>query len=167
MNDAVQAAALKVVGQRPIRPDGADKVTGRANFGADLRLPGMLTGRVKRSPHAHARIVRIDTTAAAALPGVKAIVTAADFAELGNEAVEHGDATARDLGGEEVDDDVFPLELAPRHEERDGGTGGHGRQFVVAYQRGADGVAADQADAGDQGDHREQDPCQDGAEPGQ
>jgi len=99
MNDAVQAAALKVVGQRPIRPDGADKVTGRANFGADLRLPGMLTGRVKRSPHAHARIVRIDTAAAAALPGVKAIVTAADFAELGNEAVEHGEgaATLRDV----------------------------------------------------------------------
>jgi xanthine dehydrogenase molybdenum-binding subunit len=46
MNDAfVQAAALRVVGTRPIRPDGADKVTGRANFGADLRMPGQLTGK--------------------------------------------------------------------------------------------------------------------------
>ena len=50
--DTGQKMDLKVVGQRPVRPDGADKVTGRANFGADLRLPGMLTGRVKRSPHA-------------------------------------------------------------------------------------------------------------------
>jgi CO/xanthine dehydrogenase Mo-binding subunit len=90
---------LKVVGQRPIRPDGADKVTGRANFGADLRLPGMLTGRVKRSPHAHARILRIDTRAARALPGVKAVVTAADFPALGSESVEAGEgrATLRDL----------------------------------------------------------------------
>lgn len=58
----------------------------------------MLTGRVKRSPHAHARIVRIDT-AARRHCGVKAIVTAADFAELGNEAVEHGEgaATLRDV----------------------------------------------------------------------
>jgi CO/xanthine dehydrogenase Mo-binding subunit len=93
------AADLRVVGQRPIRPDGADKVQGRANFGADLRLPGMLTGRVLRSPHAHARILRIDATAALALPGVKAIVTGADFPELGRESVDAGEgaATLRDL----------------------------------------------------------------------
>ena len=109
MNDVVQAATLKVVGQRPIRPDGADKVTGRANFGADLRLPGMLTGRVKRSPHAHARIVRIDTAAAAALPGVKAIVTAADFAELGNEAVEHGEGAGYDKVVRAVQDAAVQL----------------------------------------------------------
>ena len=91
--------ALRVVGQRPIRPDGADKVQGRANFGADLRLPGMLTGRVLRSPHAHARILSIDTRAARALPGVKAVVTSEDFPELGNESVEAGEgaATLRDL----------------------------------------------------------------------
>ena len=90
---------LKVVGTRPVRPDGADKVTGRANFGADLRLPGMLTGCVKRSPHAHARIIRIDTAAARALPGVKAIVTAADFPVLANVAIEGGEgaATLRDI----------------------------------------------------------------------
>ncbi|MCX7274924.1 MAG: molybdopterin-dependent oxidoreductase [Burkholderiales bacterium] len=94
MTDTVSSPALKVVGQRPIRPDGADKVTGRANFGADLRLPGMLTGGVKRSPHAHARILRIDTAAARALPGVKAVVTAADFPEPGNEEVEAGEGAA-------------------------------------------------------------------------
>ncbi|GAA4414762.1 xanthine dehydrogenase family protein molybdopterin-binding subunit [Quisquiliibacterium transsilvanicum] len=96
---AAQAAALHVVGTRPVRPDGADKVTGRANFGADLRLPGMLTGRVKRSPHAHARILGIDIAAAAALPGVKAVVTAADFPALAAVAVEGGEgaATLRDV----------------------------------------------------------------------
>ena len=67
------------VGTRPIRHDGVDKVTGRAAYGADMSLPGMLHGAVLRSPHAHARIVRIDTTEAAALPGVKAIVTGQDF----------------------------------------------------------------------------------------
>ena len=94
-----EAAALHVVGTRPIRPDGADKVTGRANFGADLRLPGMLAGRVKRSPHAHARILGIDTAAALALPGVKAVVTAEDFPELAAVAVEGGEgaATLRDV----------------------------------------------------------------------
>ena len=60
---------LKVVGTRPIRPDGVDKVTGRANFGADMTMPGMLWGKIKRSPHAHARIVSINTDKAMALPG--------------------------------------------------------------------------------------------------
>src|SRR6478752_4882384 len=69
------------VGTRPIRHDGLDKVTGRANYGADLALPGMLHGAVLRSPHAHARIVRIDTKAAEAVAGVKAIVTGKDFPE--------------------------------------------------------------------------------------
>ena len=75
-------ASLKVVGSRPIRPDGVDKVTGRANFGADMVMPGMLWGRIKRSPHAHARIVGIDTTRAMALPGVKAVITRADFPDV-------------------------------------------------------------------------------------
>lgn len=69
-----------VVGTRPIRHDGVEKVTGRANYGADLSLPGMLFGVVVRSPHAHARIVSIDTRAAMAVPGVKAVVTGKDFA---------------------------------------------------------------------------------------
>jgi len=72
---------FKYIGTRPIRHDGVDKVTGRANYGADLTMPGMLHGAVLRSPHAHARIVSIDTSAAEALPGVKAIVTGKDFPE--------------------------------------------------------------------------------------
>ena len=73
------AEGLKYIGTRPIRPDGIEKVTGRANFGADRSLPGMLHGTVVRSPHAHARIRSIDTAAAEAMPGVLAVVTAADF----------------------------------------------------------------------------------------
>jgi CO/xanthine dehydrogenase Mo-binding subunit len=67
------------VGTRPIRPDGLDKVTGRARFGADMSAPGQLVGRILRSPHAHARIRAIDVSKAAALQGVKAIVTRDDF----------------------------------------------------------------------------------------
>jgi CO/xanthine dehydrogenase Mo-binding subunit len=70
---------FKWVGTRPIRPDGVPKVTGRALYGADLKLPGMLYGKVLRSPHAHARIISIDTSAAEKLPGVKAVMTAADL----------------------------------------------------------------------------------------
>ena len=69
------------VGTRPIRHDGVDKVTVRANFGADLALQGMLWGKILRSPHAHARIVRIDTRRAEALDGVKAVATSADLPE--------------------------------------------------------------------------------------
>jgi len=70
---------FKVVGTRPLRPDGIDKVTGRARFGADMSAPGMLVGLVLRSPHPHARIRSIDTSAAEALTGVHAVVTRADF----------------------------------------------------------------------------------------
>ncbi len=77
MNDNSQQ--FKWIGTSPIRPDGIEKVTGAALFGADLSLPGMLVGKVLRSPHAHARIRGIDTAKAEALPGVKAIVTSADF----------------------------------------------------------------------------------------
>ncbi len=72
---------FKWVGTSPIRPDGVPKVTGVAQYGADLVMPGMLHGRILRSPHAHARIRSIDTSKAAALPGVKAVVTSADFPE--------------------------------------------------------------------------------------
>src|SRR5947209_18539541 len=68
-----------VIGTRPIRHDGVDKVTGRALYGADFQMTGMLYGHVLRSPHAHARIRRIDTSKAEALPGVRAVVTATDF----------------------------------------------------------------------------------------
>ncbi len=73
---------FKVIGTRPIRPDGVDKVTGRALYGADYALPGMLHGAVLRSPHAHARIKSIKIEKALKLPGVKAIVTADDFPEV-------------------------------------------------------------------------------------
>ena len=61
----------KVVGTRPIRHDGVDKVTGRALYGADFHAVGLLHGRVLRSPHAHARIKSIDTSRAEAHPGVR------------------------------------------------------------------------------------------------
>jgi CO/xanthine dehydrogenase Mo-binding subunit len=75
------AKPLKWVGTRPIRPDGVPKVTGKAQYGADFNMPGMLVGAILRSPHAHAKIRSIDTSKAAALPGVKAVVTSADFPE--------------------------------------------------------------------------------------
>ncbi|MEP2027097.1 MAG: xanthine dehydrogenase family protein molybdopterin-binding subunit [Paracoccaceae bacterium] len=83
---------FKIVGTRVTRPDGVDKVTGKARYGADISAPGMLHGRILRSPHAHARILSIDTTGAMALKGVKAIVTSADlsrpednfFADIGD-----------------------------------------------------------------------------------
>ncbi len=70
------------VGTRPDRPDGLDKVTGRAKFGADISAPGMLHGAILRSPHAHARIVKIDASKAEAHKDVKAVVTRADFADV-------------------------------------------------------------------------------------
>ena len=75
---------FKVVGTRPPRPDGIDKVTGRALYGADLNAPGMLVGQVLRSPHAHARIKSIDASAAIALSGVKAVITSDDFSKASN-----------------------------------------------------------------------------------
>ena len=72
----------KWIGQRTIRPDGADKVTGRAAFAADTNMPGMIWGKVKRSPHPHARIISIDTSKAEALPGVKAVVSARDIVDF-------------------------------------------------------------------------------------
>ena len=91
---------LRYVGTRAPRPDGVDKVTGRARFGADLQLPGMLVGRVLRSPHPHARIRSVDTSAAEALPGVKAVVTSADFPDLPSEFVPAGEMLVnyRDIG---------------------------------------------------------------------
>src|SRR6201997_734555 len=77
VNDVV--GRYKWVGTRPIRPDGVPKVTGRAMYAADYTMAGALIGKILRSPHAHARIRSIDTSKAAALPGVKAVVTAKDF----------------------------------------------------------------------------------------
>jgi CO/xanthine dehydrogenase Mo-binding subunit len=75
------AKPFKWVGTRPIRPDGVPKVTGKAQYGADFNMAGMLVGAILRSPHAHAKIRSIDTSKAKVLPGVKAVVTSADFPE--------------------------------------------------------------------------------------
>ena len=83
---------FKWVGTRPVRPDGTDKVTGRAVFGADFNLPGTLTGAVVRSPHAHARIKSIDTSAAEKLPGVLAVMTAKDMPDLPSEVSTGGES---------------------------------------------------------------------------
>ena len=79
--DDTKTTGFKVVGTRPDRPDGLDKVTGRAKYGADATAPGMLFGAIVRSPHAHARIIGIDASKAEAMNEVKAVVTRADFAE--------------------------------------------------------------------------------------
>src|SRR6185503_861025 len=72
----------KYLGSRSHKVDGLDKVTGNSQFGADLVLPGMLHGKILRSPHAHALIKNINITRAAARPGVMAVVTGEDFQNL-------------------------------------------------------------------------------------
>ena len=81
----------QVVGTRPIRHDGTDKVVGAARYAADQNVPGMLYGKYLRSPHAHARILSIDTSKAEALPGVTAIVTSSDLAEAADKIQEMGE----------------------------------------------------------------------------
>src|SRR6266478_5816350 len=82
----------RVIGTRPIRHDGVDKVTGRAKYGADYAFPGMLFGKVLRSPHAHARIKKINFDKALKLHGVKAIVTSADLPEAEDKTEQVGEA---------------------------------------------------------------------------
>jgi CO/xanthine dehydrogenase Mo-binding subunit len=98
-----------VIGTRPIRHDGYDKVTGRAIYGADIKLPGLLQGAVLRSPHAHARIKSIDTSAAKALAGVGAVITSADFPgshdtliDLGEGAINFRYASNNVMAGDKV-----------------------------------------------------------------
>lgn len=86
-------AAYGVIGGNPRRHDGTDKVTGRAQYGADIRLPGMLYGAMLRSPHAHARILSIDTRAAEVHPGVRAVVTAGDLPDVESKTAELGEGT--------------------------------------------------------------------------
>ena len=99
----------KVIGTRPIRHDGEDKVTGRARYGADVHQPGMLHGAVLRSPHAHGRILSVDTSRAEALPGVRAVATAKDLPELPDKVMASGEGienqrymSTRILAGEKV-----------------------------------------------------------------
>jgi CO/xanthine dehydrogenase Mo-binding subunit len=90
-DDPLSDSTFQVIGTRPIRHDGIDKVTGRALYGADLQLGGLLHGQILRSPHAHANIRRIDTLKAARLPGVEAIVISADLPDPGNRIAELGE----------------------------------------------------------------------------
>ncbi len=83
--------AFRVIGKRVVRPDGVDKVTGRAQYGADVKLPGLLYGKVLRSPHAHARILSIDTSEAEKLPGVKAVITGKDFKPVADRVERSGE----------------------------------------------------------------------------
>jgi CO/xanthine dehydrogenase Mo-binding subunit len=90
-----QQPHYRVIGTRPVRHDGADKVTGRARYGADVRLSGMLAGFVLRSPLAHARIRAIDTSAAEKYPGVHAVVTSLDLPHPGDRVAELGEGSVR------------------------------------------------------------------------
>jgi len=101
---------LKVVGTRPIRPDGVDKVTGRAMYSADTRVAGMLWAKILRSPHPHAKIVKIDTSKAKALPGVKAVVPlVASFAEWRKPA--GGTALSVVVGTDPADGGLSPWDV--------------------------------------------------------
>ena len=96
-NIVLSTQEYNVVGTRPIRHDGPDKVTGRARYSADINLPGLLHGKVLRSPHPHARIISIDPSKALALPGVKAVVTSADFLKQTHTPVDIGEAIPFDM----------------------------------------------------------------------
>jgi CO/xanthine dehydrogenase Mo-binding subunit len=91
--DTAEPQQYKVIGTRPIRPDGADKVTGRAIYGADVQMTGLAHGRILRSPHAHARIKSIDISEAERMPGVLAVVTAADFPDLEDKIANLGEGS--------------------------------------------------------------------------
>ena len=82
---------FKIIGSRPVRPDGLDKVTGRARYGADLNMQGQIYGHVVRSPHAHAVIQSIDCSKAAAMEGVLAVMTGDDLVKPGNEMLGRGE----------------------------------------------------------------------------
>jgi CO/xanthine dehydrogenase Mo-binding subunit len=99
---------LKVVGTSPVKHDGIDKVTGRAKFGADLFLPGMLVGKIQRSHHPHAVIKSIDTSAAERLSGVKAVVTRDDFPEI-KAGTPGGDMTRNAMAREKALYDGHPV----------------------------------------------------------
>ena len=89
---------FNVVGTSPIRHDGMDKVTGRARYGVDTDLPGMLVGKVLRSPHTHAKIKSIDTSKVEAMVGVFAVVTASDLPEVSRKVVDLAEGAIYNLG---------------------------------------------------------------------
>jgi xanthine dehydrogenase molybdenum-binding subunit len=91
MAASANGQSYRVIGTRPVRHDGVDKVTGRAKYGADYTFPGMLYGKVLRSPYAHANIKSIKIDKALALPGVKAIITADDLPTLADKMEQAGE----------------------------------------------------------------------------
>jgi xanthine dehydrogenase molybdenum-binding subunit len=96
-NIVLSEKEYEVVGKRPIRPDGVAKVTGRATYGADIRLPGLLYGKILRSPYSHARIKFIDTRHAEELPGVYATMTSADLAQPSGRLVDLGEGVQHNM----------------------------------------------------------------------
>ena len=94
------AQKFRVIGRRVPKVDAIDKVTGRAQFGADVLLPRKLVGKVLRSPHAHARIRSIDTSAAERLPGVVCVVTGEDI--VANTEPIPGSWDPKEMGAKEV-----------------------------------------------------------------
>ena len=97
-NTVLSNEEFDAVGKSPIRHDGADKVTGRAKYGADTNMPGMLYGKILRSPHAHAVIKSVDTGAAEALPGVYSVVTSADWPETSMKLTDLAEGSIHNLG---------------------------------------------------------------------
>ena len=96
-NITPQKTEYKVIGKRPIRHDGVDKVTGKAQYGADIHLSGMVHGKILRSPHSHARIKSINVSRAEAHPGVLAVATAKDLAPVPDRLSEFGEDSALSL----------------------------------------------------------------------
>jgi len=93
---------FSVVGKRPVRHDGYDKVTGKARYGADINFPGLLHGKMLRSPHAHARIISVDTSKAEAHPDVRAVVTYQDLPSEGDESIASTDGRNNILASDRV-----------------------------------------------------------------
>jgi CO/xanthine dehydrogenase Mo-binding subunit len=102
-NEAIKTGDFDVIGTRPIRHDGVDKVTGRAAYGADIHLPGMTYAAVLRSPHAHAKILSIDISQAEALPGVAAVITGADFPDPGEHMTKAGEGGSQKIINKSAD----------------------------------------------------------------
>ena len=97
-NMVLSTEEYDVVGTRPMRHDGPDKVMGRARYAADIHLPGMLHGKILRSPHAHARIRNIDASRALALPGVKAVLTSVDLPDVSAEVADQEEGATVNYG---------------------------------------------------------------------
>ncbi len=102
-SEPIKTGDFDVIGTSPVRHDGVDKVTGRANYGADIHLPGMTHGLVLRSPHAHANIRSIDTSKAEALAGVAAVITGADFPDPGEHMTKAGEGGAQSIINKSAD----------------------------------------------------------------